>query len=163
MATLYELTHAYRNIAQALEAGCDDMDELAALCDQWRDVRESLTDKLAAYVRLERNLRALAESAREEAARLAARAATYEKQRQALKETAGELLAAAGIERLRTDIGTVYWHTSACVEVSDETLVPTLYKHAVWQVHRDEIRKALQRGEDVPGIALNPRRTLAVR
>lgn len=163
MATLYELTHAYRDLADALEAGCDDMNDLAVLCEAWRNVRESLTDKLSAYVRMERNLRALTESAREEAARLAARAATYEKERQALKETAGELLASAGIERVRTDIGTVYWHTCSGVEVQDETAVPTLYKHAVWNVHRDEIRKALTRGEDVPGVTLNPRRTLAIR
>lgn len=99
-ATLYDLVGEYRQIEADLLANGGEMTQ--EIEERMEAIGDALPVKLERYYHVERNLRAAAEAAKEEAARLAGLAKVRTNAADRMKERAHEAMKAAEIDRLET-------------------------------------------------------------
>lgn len=168
---LYELTGAYADASVALMA-CETDDEYEEALKAFDEIEGALTDKSAGMARILRNLQARAsvqkaqeEAFKAEAARLTARRKASESAAERLKERVLYAMETAGLERIRTDIGTWYIGSSIRVDVTDPNKVPSEFVRG----YTPEIDKAAAKkhyeytGEIIDGIEFVHGRTAKFR
>lgn len=127
---LYEITGAYADAAAALME-CETEEEYAAAMTALDAVEADLTAKASHMAMILRNMQARKERQAAHAAtfkaeydRLNARARATEAAAERLKERVLFAMETAGMERIRTDIGTWYIGQSVSCNVTDPEKVP---------------------------------------
>ena len=121
MAKLYELTEKYAELQKMIEDGVDP----EALADTLEALEGAIEEKVEAIYRLRQNLQADIEALKAEEKRLADKRKSLEAQVERLKEYVERELEAAGIDKIKTTIGTVGFRKApASVEILDVGKIP---------------------------------------
>lgn len=168
---LYEITGAYADAAAAL-MDCETEEEYAAALAALDAVEADLTAKAGQMAMMLRNMQARAErqaahakTFKTEYERLNARAKATEAAAERLKERVLFAMETAGMERIRTDIGTWYIGKSISCNVVEPEKVPAEFVKA----YTTEIDKAAAKkhyeftGELIDGIEFIHGRTARLR
>lgn len=168
---LYEITGEYADAAAALME-CDTDEEYAAALSVLDEVEADLTANASAMAMTLRNMQARQQRQAAHAAafkaeydRLNARAKATEAAAERLKERVLFAMETAGMERIRTDIGTWYIGKSISCSVTDPDKVPAEFVKA----YTPEIDKAAAKkhyeftGELIDGIEFIHGRTARFR
>lgn len=141
---LYEITGAYADAAAAL-ADCETDEEYESVLSMFDTVEADMTAKAASMAMALRNMQARAErqtahakTFKAEYDRLNARAKATEAAAERLKERVLFAMETAGLERIRTDIGTWYIGKSISCNVIDANKVPAEFVNC----YTPEINKA---------------------
>ena len=127
---LYDITGEYANASAELKA-CETEEEYDAALKVWDSVKTDLTVTFTATAKMLRNIQARAErqeahakTFKAEYDRLNARAKASKAAADRLKERVLFAMETAGLERIRTDIGTWYIGKSISCNVVDADKVP---------------------------------------
>ena len=168
---LYEITGAYADAAQALMV-CETEEEVTAALAALDAVEADLNAKASAMAMTLRNMQARAErqaaharTFKAEYERLNGRAKATEAAVKRLKERVLFAMETAGMERIRTDIGTWYIVKSLSTTVTDPAKVPEEFVKA----YTPEIDKAAAKkhyeftGELIDGLEFTHGRTANFR
>lgn len=121
---LYELTDKYAELQQMIEDGADPV----ALTDTLEAIEGAIEEKVEAIYRLRQNLLADIEALKAEEKRLADKRKALEDQVEWLKEYVARQLAAAGIDKVKTRIGTVgFRNAPPSINILDISRIPKDY------------------------------------
>lgn len=164
--SLYDLTDNALNLEALLEqveSGAD----AAILQDALAANAEQITEKAEAYVRYIRNLEALAEIRKNEAAHLRERAEQAENRAKYLKNALFQTLEALGREKMDAgpfSLSIVNNGGKVPLNIDPDALVPADFQKVRVEWDKDAVRLALEAGQEVPGASLGERgRGLRVR
>lgn len=115
---LYELTGKYAELHGLIESGDASYDDVN---DTLESLDGAIEDKVENIAKLMKSLEAEEKAFKEEASRLTERAKYLNKRREALKEYLAHTLTAAGIDKVKTAIGTASFRKApASVVIVDE-------------------------------------------
>ena len=163
--TLYDISKDY---LQALDAFTDpDADiPLDAAIDTLDGIEGQLQDKAVSVAKFMQNLDATAKAIREAEQQMAKRRKAIENRAQWLRDYLKLNMEAAGITKIESP-----WFRLAiqknpdAVEITDEALVPDIFKTEVVTVKIDKpaIKQALRDGAVIPGATLSQSTRLAIR
>jgi len=121
---LYELTGKYAEIQKMVDDGADPV----ALTDTLEAIEGAIEEKVEAIYRLRQNLLADIEALKAEEKRLADKRKALEDKVEWLKEYVSRELAAAGIDKVKTRIGTVgFRNTPPSINILDISRIPKDY------------------------------------
>lgn len=163
--SLYDISKDY---LQALDAFTDpDADiPLDAAIDTLEGIEGQLQDKAVNVAKFMQNLDATAKAIREAEQQMAKRRKAIENRAQWLRDYLKLNMEAAGITKIESP-----WFRLAiqknpdAVEITDEALVPDIFKTEVVTVKIDKpaIKEALRDGAEIPGATLSQTTRLAIR
>lgn len=163
---LYELTGAYADAAAAL-MDCETDEDYAAALAQFDSIETAVSDKAESMARLLRNMQALhsmrkaaADAFALEAKRLAAKAKATENFIENIKDRVTFAMETAGMDKIRTGIGTWYVVEDVAVDVfAPEELPAEFLKQAEPTVDKVALKRYIKdSGEIVPGTNVTIRR-----
>ena len=168
---LYELTGAYADIAAQLMA-CETDEEYDAALNAFGSVETAMADEAAQLARIMRNLqlRAAEHKTREEYFK--AEGKRHEQKRKSaesaierIRERVMFAMETAGMERIRTDIGTWYTSPSMSCKVIDAAKVPAEFvKGYTPEIDKDAAKKHFAfTGEIIDGLEITQTRTARFR
>lgn len=168
---LYELTSAYADVAAQLMA-CETEEEYADALEAFNAIETDMSQEAAQLARIMRNLqlRAAEHRTREEAFK--AEGKRHEQKRKAaeaaverIRERVLFALETAGLERIRTDIGTWYTSPSMSCKVIDPHAVPAEFvKGYAPEIDKDAAKKHFAfTGEIIDGLEITQGRTARFR
>ena len=121
---LYELTGAYADLQQKIEDGADP----EALADTMEAIEGAIEEKVEAIYQLRQNLQAEIDAYKAEEKRLADKRKALESRMEWLKEYVERELAAAGIDKVKTRIGTVgFRNAPPSINILDISRIPKDY------------------------------------
>jgi len=163
MASLYELTDQYRDLAELVD---DDDIDYEEFCEAIAQLEDDIESKVANYCKLIRNLQGEADVLKAEADRLTARKRSREHAVQQLKDALGVALDAQGKAKIKTPEFTVSFRTSTRLEITDVAKVPQEYfkPRTEDDVRKADIKKQLvDTGEVLPWCRLVEGRSLSIR
>lgn len=151
MATLYELTDAYRTLMDMLQdPECDEQ----AVLDTMEGIDGEFEIKAEGYAKIIQQLSSDAAALKAEASRLSERRATIEKRVDWLKETLKHAMIETGKTKFKTQLfsfGVQKNPPSVILETDD---IPERFLiHVDPKVDKAAISEALKSGEDLSGIA----------
>lgn len=168
---LYEITGAYADASAILKA-CETEEEYDAALAVWETVNADQTTAFTATAKMLRNMQLRAAEHQTLEAFFKAEAKRHEQKRKAAENAADRLkervlfaMETAGLERIRTDIGTWYIGKSISCNVTDPHKVPAEFVKA----YTPEIDKAAAKkhyeftGELIDGIEFIHGRTARFR
>lgn len=159
---LHELTAAGLQIEEAMQQEPEQWaTSLAA-------VQAEFNEKAVACGHVYRNLNAEAEVYENEAKRLQDKAASLRKQAEHLRQYVEDNFNASGVEGIKGETFQLKFRKLPdIVDVFNEADIPSKYLQVIPEQYRpmkDDIKKALQAGEDVPGAQLlTDRRKLEIK
>lgn len=163
--TLYELSQDYR---QALEALTDPELDVPAevIADTLEGLQGTLEDKAVNVAKFLKNLEATAQAIKDAELRMAARRKTIENRVTSMKTYLKDNMEACGIQRIESP-----WFVLAiqknpvAVEILDEGLIPDTFVELVTtrKIDKMAIKKAIESGSEVSGVALSQGTRLAIR
>ena len=160
MPKLYELAEAYADVSSAL-MDCESDEEYEEALSAFESVNANMEAKARNYAMMYRNLKArqevqdaLAKSFKAEYERLNKRSKATEAAAERLKNFITFSMETAGLERIRTDIGTWYVKQSVHAEVVDVMAIPEEFVNAAPpKPDINAIKKHFaQTGEIIPGV-----------
>lgn len=154
---LYEITGAYADAAQALME-CDSDEEFSAILDRLTAIETDLAEAGKTKARILRNLQLLAAERRTREEFFKAEAKRLEQRRKAAENAAERLKAdvlfameTAGLENIRTDIGTWYIGSSTRVDVLDASKVPAEFvKGYTPEIDKSAVKKHFAFTGEIP-------------
>lgn len=150
--TLYELTGAWKTLLEMAE---DPEEDPQAIADTMGSVKGEIEDKADGYGRVMCSLQADAMAIDEEIRRLQARKATITGNLDKIKARLKDAMIATGNRKIKTGLFTFSVQKNpASVVIDSEADVPVdfLVMQAP-KIDKAKIKKALQAGEDLTGIA----------
>lgn len=165
MATMYELTTAYRELMDALDT-CETDDEAQDIINAVGQIEDDIMAKGDAYTRIVRNLTSDVEALDAEIKRLEAKKKRTAAAIDRLKDNLKQAMSAANIDKIKTPIGT--WSKRLgpwSVQIVDEDAVPERFKvpqppKIDKAAIRDEFK---QTGECLPGCEFQKREIVMLR
>lgn len=168
---LYEITGAYADAAAAL-ADCETEEEYEAALAMFDAVEADMTAKATSMAMAMRNMQARAErqaahakTFKTEYDRLSARAKATEAAAERMKERVLFAMETAGLERIRTDIGTWYIGKSISCNVIETDKVPAEFvKYYTPEIDKAAAKKHYEAtGELIDGLEFVHRRSARFR
>lgn len=164
MTALYALAAEYRQTAQALA----DLDlDAQTIADTLEGMQGELETKAGSVALMVRSLEADAAAISQWAKDANARAKALELRAEQLREYLARNLEAAGIERVSAPGVAISWRKSTAVNVFQPELIPAdLMRQRPApdpEPNKTAIADALKAGKDVPGCALEHRRSLQIK
>lgn len=168
---LYEITGAYADAAAALME-CETEEEYTAALEAFSAIETDLAEAGLIKAKALRNLQLVAayrktyeETFKAEAKRLEARRKAAESAIERLKNDVLFAMEAAGMERIRTDIGTWYIAPSMSCKVLDPYLVPQEFvKGYTPEIDKEAAKKHFAfTGEIIDGLEITQGRTVRFR
>jgi NurA-like 5'-3' nuclease len=131
--------------------------------DQLEQLGLKLHEKLGNCCRLYRNLSAEAEAIESEESRLRARRKAVENRAEALKGYVAYNLTPG--QDWEDDLFKLRWRKSEAVQIESEESLPGIYikEMVVRTPVKDDIKRALKAGQEVPGARLEQRMNLQIR
>lgn len=136
MPKLYELAEAYADVSATLME-CESEEEYEAALAAFENISADLEGKALAYAQMYRNLKAQqsvqeaqAKVFKAEYERLSKRAKSTESAADKLKNNVCFAMETAGLERMRTGIGTWYVTQGVAVTVDDVNAIPAEFVNA---------------------------------
>ena len=158
--TLYEMTEQAKTLYNMLSYG--EIDE-----QTFNDTLESIgaDDKINDYCIVIRQLKADAESCKEEKKRFEERIRQFENAQKRMKEVLESFMLVTGKDKAKTDKFTLYHTTSKAVEITDLNAIPVEYikPRKEDDIKKSEIAKIIKCGEEVPGAKLFTNKSLVIR
>ena len=149
---LYELSGRYAALYDAaVDVNGDVPDELFEALE---GAEEALEEKVAACVRVVRNLEADREALKAEADRFAKRAKVAANAADRLKDYVLRCLQAAGVAKVDGLIPVAVRQSNPAVAIADESAIPAQFARLERVIDRAAVLAALKRGEAVPGASL---------
>lgn len=165
MATMYELTTAYRDLLDALDT-CENDDEAQDIINAVGQIEDDIMAKGDAYTRIVRNLTSDVEALDAEIKRLEAKKKRTAAAIDRLKDNLKQAMSAANIDKIKTPIGT--WSKRLgpwSVQIVDENAVPDRFKvPQPPKISKAAIRDEFeQTGECFPGCEFQKREIVMLR
>lgn len=168
---LYDITGAYAEVSAALME-CETDEEFDKALKLFEEIEVDLKEAAEQKARILRNLqlkaaerKTLEEFFKAEAKRLEQKRKAAESAAERLKENVLFAMDTAGLERIRTDIGTWYIGSSVRVDVQDADKVPVEFiKGYTPEVDKDAVKKHFAFTGEIPeGLDIIQGRTARLR
>lgn len=161
---LYDLADSYKALVELLETDGVDSDSIIMALGEVKGAIEEKAGNIATIVRM---MDYDAEIIKTEEKRLKARREVIENKRDNIKKYLQLQMEIAGIPKIKTPTTTVTVQSNpAALQITDESKIPPKYLTIVPAQHlpnKDEIKKALKAGEEVPGAMLTQGKSLRIK
>lgn len=165
--SLYQLTSDFAALADRAFSFCEEGEVPGDLCEQLDKIETDIDEKLAACCRIVRTFEVNAKAVKEEADRLARKAAAFADAAKRIKENMHATLDVVGSASRKVDaVFTVRVQNNSqpSVVVDDLALVPANFdKQREREVDKTAIRDQLKKGVPVPGCRLVQGKHLRIR
>ena len=158
MATLYELTGQYKELADLAEDIELFQDTLESM-----DFHDQLADKAESYVKVSLSLEAQSKAIKEEVKKLQARAKSIDNNIQRLKENLAEAMQVMEMDKIDTGLHKLSFRKSKAVVIDDEHLIPSEFTSTEIKVNKTELKKAIQGGLEIKGAHIEEKKSLSIR
>lgn len=160
MASLYELTDAYRNIQDMIENGDENLEAILTT------INDEIETKAENYAKVMANMESDIDAIDKEIERLQNRKATIKNGIARMKETLYQNMKQIGKEKFKTELFTFTIAKNGGKQpiAIQEDQVPQEYKVATYSTNKDLIREVLERGIELPFAKFEERgETLRIR
>lgn len=157
--TIYELSSAFNILSDMLLSG--EIDE-----DTYKDTVEALPveESVEYFAKMRKNYTSDEAKIAEEIRRLTERKASLKAAQEHCNESIKQLIGMTGKKTVKTALFTVTVKKNAPgVNILDEDKIPLDYREYKFTPKRDEIRKALLAGEEIPGAELKTSESVSIR
>ncbi|WP_278551804.1 siphovirus Gp157 family protein [Companilactobacillus farciminis] len=159
MATLYELTGKYLQLAELAEETDPQL-----FSDTMDSITDAIEDKAVGYAKVDKELAKDEKALKEEAKRFSARAKTIDNNRKNLKQSLQNTMELTGTEKIKTPEFTIYIQNNApSVRIPDESKIPAYLTKTDIVPDKTRIKQLLKEGKDVPGAELIQGSSLRIR
>mgnify|MGYP001590775546 CR=1 FL=1 len=158
-----ELAADYQRLLDALADGADTDEALDAVLAEFKVVEgavEAAVGQLARMDALVKSQIAAGQAIIDHARTVQAR---YERQHESLRRFLLGLFQRAGLQKVRTEIGTVYVTRHERVVVDDPALVPDTLMRVTVAANLTAIKAALAEGESIAGVHTERSESIAIR
>lgn len=158
---LYELTADFARLQEQIEQ-CEES-EISALQGELDGCSVLLTDKLDGIGRIMRHLEIEADGYDSEIERLSAKSRTLRNRHEWLKNYVGQCLGEG--TAIKTPLFAFSWRKSEAVEVDNFDELPEAYRRVktIVEPDKNEIKKDLKCGAEIPGARLTTRLHLQIK
>jgi hypothetical protein len=163
--TLYEITNDYMQLMQMME---DPEIDPQTLSDTMEGIEGELEVKAESYAKVMKNLEADVVGIKAEIDRLSERKKTIENNIKKMKETLQFAMETTGKTKFKTELFSFGIRKNAPAVVMDEPYIENVperfLKYSDPTINRSAIKEAIQKGEDLEGLAhLEQSTSLSIR
>lgn len=159
MATLYELTGKYLQLAELAEETDPQL-----FSDTMDSITDAIEDKAVGYAKVDKELAKDEKALKDEAQRLRERATSIGNNRRYLKQNLQEAMETTGKTKIKTNEFTIYIQNNApSVRLVDESKIPAYLSKTTIVPDKTRIKQLLKEGKDVPGAELIQGSSLRIR
>jgi hypothetical protein len=163
--TLYEITNDYMQLMQMME---DPEMDPQTLSDTMEGIEGELEVKAESYAKVMKNLEADVVGIKAEIDRLSERKKTIENNIKKMKETLQFAMETTGKTKFKTELFSFGIRKNAPAVVMDEAYIENVperfLKYSDPTINRSAIKEAIQKGEDLEGLAhLEQSTSLSIR
>jgi hypothetical protein len=163
--TLYEITNDYMQLMQMME---DPEMDPQTLSDTMEGIEGELEVKAESYAKVMKNLEADVVGIKAEIDRLSERKKTIENNIKKMKETLQFAMETTGKTKFKTELFSFGIRKNAPAVVMDEPYIENVperfLKYSDPTINRSAIKEAIQKGEDLEGLAhLEQSTSLSIR
>lgn len=150
---LYELSGNY---AQLMDMVDNEEITIEEIGDTLESITGMIEDKVENIAKLRKTIEGDIKAFKEEEKRIANRRKALESKSDYLKNYVQNELIRANIKKLKAGTFNLYFQKNpASVEIIDESIIPEQYREKLPdKIKKDEIKKALQAGEEIIGVTL---------